>query len=60
MTLNDLGIGKSGKIIKNRTTGVLKQRFMDMGITKGIVEKVLNLMLLLEVQHLLGTGLVLQ
>ena len=43
MTLNDLEVGRSGKIIKNRTTGAIKQRFMDMGITKGIVVKVIKI-----------------
>lgn len=43
MTLNELQIGKSGKIIKNRTKGALKQRFMDMGITKGVVVKIIKI-----------------
>lgn len=36
MTLRDLEVGHTGKILKIRTTGALKQRFMDMGITKGV------------------------
>ena len=43
MTLNELQVGKSGKIVKNRTKGALKQRFMDMGITKGVVVKVVKI-----------------
>ena len=43
MVLSDLEIGKSGKIIKSHTTGILKQRFMDMGITKGIVVKIIKI-----------------
>ena len=36
MTLRELKVGQSGKILKNGTSGALKQRFMDMGITKGV------------------------
>ena len=43
MTLRDLKIGQSGTILKNNTTGALKQRFMDMGITKGVTVKVLKI-----------------
>ena len=42
-TLKDLSVGESGVIAKVGTTGALKQRFMDMGITKGTevtVEKI--------------------
>ena len=35
MTLRDLKIGQTAKIRKIGVTGALKQRFMDMGITKG-------------------------
>ena len=41
-TLRDLNIGESAEIAKIKTTGALKQRFMDMGITKGTVVKVLK------------------
>ena len=41
-TLRDLKIGESGVIAKVGTTGALKQRFLDMGITKGIEVKVLK------------------
>ena len=39
-TLKDLAVGESGVIKKINTTGALKQRFMDMGITKGTEVKV--------------------
>ena len=42
-TLKDLSIGQSGDIVKIGTTGALKQRFMDMGITKGTNVKVLKI-----------------
>ena len=43
MTLRDLKVGESGRILNNRTSGALKQRFMDMGITKGVVVKVVKI-----------------
>lgn len=43
MTLKDLKVGQTGTIRKNHTSGALKQRFMDMGITKGVVVKVLKI-----------------
>lgn len=43
MTLKELRMGESGRILKNHTSGALKQRFMDMGITKGVVVKVLKI-----------------
>ena len=42
-TLRDLSIGESGVIAKVGTTGALKQRFLDMGITKGIEVKVIKI-----------------
>ena len=39
-TLKDLHVGESGVIAKVGTTGALKQRFMDMGITKGVEVKI--------------------
>ena len=42
-TLRDLAVGQSGTIARVRTTGALKQRFMDMGITKGTDVKVLKI-----------------
>ena len=35
MTLKDLTVGQSGIIKRVHTTGALKQRFVDMGLTKG-------------------------
>ena len=35
MTLKDLSVGQSGIIKRVHTTGALKQRFVDMGLTKG-------------------------
>ena len=43
MTLADLKIGKSGKILKVSVSGALKRRLMDMGVVPGAdvcVEKV--------------------
>lgn len=43
MTLRDLKVGQTGTILKNSTSGAVKQRFMDMGITKGVEVKVLKI-----------------
>ena len=43
MTLRDLEVGQSAAIVKNHTDGALKQRFMDMGITKGTVVKIIKI-----------------
>lgn len=43
MTLRDLQVGRSATILKNNMSGALKQRFMDMGITKGVTVKVLKI-----------------
>ena len=43
MTLNNLKVGQSGRIVKNRTKGAIKQRLIDMGITKGVVVKVVKI-----------------
>ena len=43
MTLRELKIGCSGIILKNNASSALKQRFMDMGITKGVTVKVLKI-----------------
>ena len=43
MTLKELSIGQSGTIRKIGTVGALKQRFMDMGITKGTAVKVIKI-----------------
>ena len=42
-TLRDLHVGESGIIAKIGTVGALKQRFMDMGITKGTEVKILKI-----------------
>ena len=42
-TLKDLAVGQSGCITKIGTTGALKQRFVDMGITKGTDVKVIKI-----------------
>ena len=42
-TLKDLKVGQSGKIAKVGTKGALKQRFMDMGITKGTEVEVIKI-----------------
>lgn len=42
-TLKDLSIGEAARISKVRTTGALKQRFMDMGITKGTTVKIIKI-----------------
>ena len=43
MTLRELPLGKSAKVVKHTGEGAIKRRIMDMGITKGtelIVRKV--------------------
>ena len=42
-TLRELKIGESGVIVRVGTSGALKQRFMDMGITKGVEVKVVKI-----------------
>ena len=42
-TLKDLAVGQTGVITKIGTTGALRQRFMDMGITKGTGVKVIKI-----------------
>ena len=42
-TLKDLRIGETGAIAKIGTIGALKQRFMDMGITKGTEVKIIKI-----------------
>ena len=36
MTLKELGIGITAKVVKLNCAGPLKRRIMDMGITKGV------------------------
>ena len=42
-TLKELAIGSSGVVTKISTTGPLKQRLLDMGITKGTRIKVIKI-----------------
>ena len=42
-TLKELGIGNSGVVKKITVTGPLKQRLLDMGITKGTTVKVIKI-----------------
>lgn len=34
-TLRDIGVGQSVRVVSLNASGALKQRIMDMGITKG-------------------------
>ena len=43
MTVRDLKVGESGVIAKVNTTGALKQRFMDMGLTKNVEVKIIKI-----------------
>ena len=43
MTLRDLKIGETGVIARVNTTGALKQRFMDMGLTKNVEVKIIKI-----------------
>ena len=36
MTLNELGVGKTAKVVRLNGEGAVKRRIMDMGITKGV------------------------
>lgn len=36
MTLRDVKVGKTAKVIKLTGEGAIKRRIMDMGITKGV------------------------
>ncbi|MBR2499911.1 MAG: ferrous iron transport protein A [Clostridia bacterium] len=40
MTLKDVKVGKSAKVIKLSGEGAIKRRIMDMGITKGVEVRV--------------------
>ena len=42
MTLKDLNPGQQGKVASISTTGAMKRRIMDMGITPGVVVKVIK------------------
>lgn len=41
-TLKDIAIGHSAKVVKLHSEGAIKRRIMDMGITKGVVIKVIK------------------
>ena len=43
MTLKDLAVGQSGIIKRVHSTGALKQRFVDMGLTKGTKVEVVKI-----------------
>ena len=43
ITLKELEVGCTGVIKKNETKGAIKQRFMDMGMTKGTEIKVIKI-----------------
>ena len=36
MTLNELAVGKSGRVAKINGQGGIRRRIMDMGLTKGV------------------------
>ena len=36
MTLNELEVGRTAKVVRLNGEGAVKRRIMDMGITKGI------------------------
>ena len=42
MTLKDLSPGQQGKVASISTTGAMKRRIMDMGVTPGVVVKVIK------------------
>ena len=42
LTLRDIEIGQSCKVIKLHGEGAIKRRIMDMGLTKGVVVKVVK------------------
>ena len=43
MTLKELSVGQSAIVKKIGTKGALKQRFVDMGLTKGVEVKVIKI-----------------
>ncbi len=42
LTLREIGIGESCKVIKLHGEGAIKRRIMDMGLTKGVTVKVVK------------------
>ena len=43
MTLKDVAVGKTAKVVKVHGEGALRRRIMDMGITKGVAVTVRKL-----------------
>ena len=43
MTLKDVAVGKTAKVVKLHGEGALRRRIMDMGITKGVAVTVRKL-----------------
>lgn len=42
LTLREIGIGESCKVVKLHGEGAIKRRIMDMGLTKGVVVKIVK------------------
>ncbi len=42
LSLKEIGIGESCKVVKLHGEGAIKRRIMDMGLTKGVVVKVVK------------------
>ena len=42
LSLKEIGIGESCKVVKLHGEGAIKRRIMDMGLTKGVVIKVVK------------------
>ena len=42
-TLKDLGVGRSGRIVRLHGEGAIRRRLLDMGLTKGATLKVIRL-----------------
>ncbi len=43
LTLRDVKIGETATVVKLHGEGAIKRRIMDMGITKGVVIKVVKI-----------------
>ena len=42
LSLKEIGIGESCKVVKLHGEGAIKRRIMDMGLTKGVTVKVVK------------------
>ena len=42
-TLKELGVGKSGRIVRLHGEGAIRRRLLDMGLTKGAEVRVIRL-----------------